>query len=331
MKSIQLTAPSAIKTILFCCSLGILFSCSSGSKEDTSADTENVVEALAPEPYTAEYTVTGLQFDGPAELTPGWTTFRLKNMSAMAHFAIIERLPDGITVEDQQRDVAPVFQNFMDNFNGKELSAPESGMELPEWYGNVIFLGGPGLTSPNTISETTVYLQPGNYLMECYVKTDGIFHSYNPDPEQMGMVLGITVSGDERETIEPEAGMELLISSENGFQMNGIPQLGDNTIKVVFTDQAAYANFVGHDVHLVKLEEDEDLEMVNVWMDWTKPEGLQTPAPATFIGGVNDMPPGGVSYMNVTLEPGTYAFVAEVPDPASKNLLVTFSLSEALN
>ncbi len=306
--------------------LTLAVACSSKNESETASTSEDVVEELEPELPVYEYAVVGLEFDGPTSIPSGWTTIRLKNMSAMVHFALIERLPEGITVEDQQDSVAPVFQNFMDNFNGKELSEPEIGMELPAWFGNIVFLGGPGLTSPNTTSEATLYLQPGNYMMECYVKTDGIFHSYNPDPDRNGMVLGLTVTDETSSRPEPTATSELVISSENGFELRGTPSLGENTIKVTFTDQNAYANFVGHDVHLVKLTEGASLDSVNAWMDWTKPHGLETPAPATFLGGVNEMPPGQTSYMNVTLEPGDYAFVAEVPDPASKNLLVTFTL-----
>ena len=321
MKSLS---TSLFTTLLFIVS--ILFSCSKSS--DSNVETpDNVVEALEPEPLIAEYSVVGMKFDGPTELMAGWNTFRIKNLSAMVHFAVIEKLPENIHMTEQQQLVAPVFQNFMDNFNGKPLSAPDAGMNLPEWFSSVVFLGGPGLTAPNTISETTVYLQPGNYILECYVKTDGIFHSYNPDPDQSGMVLEFKVTEDPSLIEEPQATSELFISSQEGFKLNGIPSTGDNIFKVTFNDQAVYENFVGHDVHLVKLNDDVNLDSLSVWMDWTKPHGLETPAPAEFIGGVNEMPQGQSAYMKATLEPGAYAFIAEIPNPAAHNMLLTFTIS----
>ncbi len=302
--------------------------CNSGEKNDEQE--EDIVEALVPEPTFVEYTVTGLQFDGPTTIPSGWVTIRLNNMSAMTHFAIVERLPDSISVEDQQRLVAPVFQNFMDNYNGRELSAPDAGMELPEWFGGIEFLGGPGLVGPGNVAETTVYIEPGNYMLECYVKTDGIFHSYNPDPTQNGMVLGLTVTGENNGNDEPTPTMELSISSENGMSFTGDPVEGINVVKVTFADQGVYENFVGHDVHLVKIEEDSDQAEVAAWMNWTTPEGLQTPAPATFLGGVNEMPAGGVGYMHITLKPGTYAWVAEVPDPGAKGMLKVFTVGGSM-
>lgn len=40
------------------------------------------------------------------------------------------------------------------------------------------------------------------------------------------------------------------------------------------------------------------------------------------------MPAGNTAYITVNLEPGNYAWVAEVPNPKEKNMLKTFSVSE---
>ena len=321
-----LTYGKRIPLLLIC----LVFICGCTSNKTENNPDENIVEALAPEPTYIEYTVTGMKFEGPTTIPSGWTTIRLNNLSAMTHFALVERIPDSITVADQQRLVAPVFQNFMDNFNGKPLSEPDAGMELPEWFGGIEYLGGPGLVAPQYAGETTVFLAPGNYMIECYVKTDGIFHSYNPDPDQTGMVLGLTVSAEKNGLAEPTPTMELSVSSSEGITVNGSATEGLNIVKVTFTDQAVYENFVGHDVHLVKLDGDADQAAVAAWMNWTTPEGLQTPAPATFVGGINDMAAGGVGYIHVNLEPGTYAWVAEIPDPASRGMFQIFTIGDAM-
>ena len=53
---------------------------------------------------------------------------------------------------------------------------------------------------------------------------------------------------------------------------------------VTFEDQAVYGNFVGHNVHLVRLEDDTDLE------------------------------------------PGRYAWIAEVPEANAKGMLQIFEV-----
>ncbi|QCK15449.1 hypothetical protein [Mangrovivirga cuniculi] len=62
-------------------------------------------------------------------------------------------------------------------------------------------------------------------------------------------------------------------------------------------------------------------------MNWVLPEGLTSHSPegTTFIGGAMEMMPG-VSYYYVNLKPGTYAWIAEVPDPASKGMLKVFTV-----
>lgn len=66
------------------------------------------------------------------------------------------------------------------------------------------------------------------------------------------------------------------------------------------------------------------------WMNWTDPKGLITPAPegVTFLGGVNDMPAGRKGYFEAELTPGRYAFISEVPNSMSKNMLREFIVPE---
>jgi hypothetical protein len=291
--------------------------------------------AGAPEPETNQttqpgivhVTANGMTFEAPDEVPSGWLTFEFENRSPMSHFVVIERLPEGVTVADHQRVVAPVFQEGM---NLLAAGQPDSAMaafgKLPSWFSEVVFRGGPGLTAPGTTSQSTVNLDPGTYLLECYVKTAGIFHSYNPDTSAYGMVHQFTVTDEPSERREPDATIHVNVSSEHGFNITGDPVKGRNTIAVHFTDQTTHENFVGHDVNLVKLEDDTDLDALATWMDWRQPGGLQTPAPARFVGGLQEMPAGSTGYFTVELEPGRYAWIAEVAEPQNKGMLLTFTV-----
>lgn len=279
------------------------------------SDTQGVVDVIA----------RGLTLMAPDEIPSGWTTFRFSNESPMIHFVLVERVPDGQGIESQQAQVAPVFQDGLDLLGAGEVDAAlERFGDLPAWFGEIVFLGGPGLTSPGRTSQATVYLEPGTYLLECYVKTGGIFHSYNPDPSSYGMVHEFTVTDETSEAVEPSATIQIEISTAGGIVVEGELVPGEHTVAVHFVDQTVHENFVGHDIHLVRVAGDLDLGELERWMDWTQAMGLQSPAPAEFLGGTNEMPAGTTSYFTVVLEPGNYAWVSEVPGSAEKGMLKPF-------
>jgi hypothetical protein len=274
-----------------------------------------------------DVTARGLEFEAPDEILSGWTTFRFNNESGMIHFALLQRLPEGIALKDQQEQVVPVFQKGMDLLNaGESDAAMEKFGELPEWSSQVVYMSGPGLTSAGQTAETSVYLEPGTYLLECYVKTNGVFHSYNPSPSAYGMVHELTVTEESSSAPEPRATLTITLSSERGIEVEGDPTPGEHTVAVHFEDQQIHENFVGHDVHLVRLENDTDIEELAIWMDWTQPTGLETPAPAEFLGGTQEMPAGSQAFFTVRLEPGRYAWIAEVTNPAEKGMLKIFTV-----
>lgn len=287
----------------------------------------NRTETVSQQPNMVEITAVGLTFEAPDSIPSGWTTFRLNNSSEMIHFALIQKVPEGIGLNDHQQEVAPVFQNIMNDINGMEPADAEAGFNPPDWYSDVQIISGPGLVSAGRTAETTFYVEPGTYLIECYVKTNGIFHSYNPSPGVNGMVVEMTVTADSTSAQAPESTAQISISSENGIQAEESLPAGSHTVEVQFDDQNVYEHFVGHDVHLIKIDEDTDLDAVAEWMNWTLPTELQSPAPAEFIGGTNEMPEGSTAYIHVNLEPGEYAWIAEVPNPADKNMLKTFTVS----
>lgn len=267
----------------------------------------------------------------------GWTTFRFRNRSHAPHFMVVEKMPvhegDQKTVDDSRAEVVPVFQNIMDSFRGEAPSFPDAGSELPPWYGDVVFVGGPGLTSAGETSATRVRLEPGTYVVECYVKTeDGTFHSTN------GMIEGLTVTeGGNRAGRRPAPSARVTISSEDGIRTFGqIRRPGVHTVEVEFEDQTVYGHALGHDVHLVRLGPGADLRELDDWMSWAGPGGFGSPSPGglaspepagvTFLGGVQDMPGGSEAYVRTFLRPGDYAWIAEVPEPAAKGMLVEFSV-----
>lgn len=278
-------------------------------------------EAVGANPNVVDVVATRHELQAPTEISPGWTTFRLHNESAETHFALIDHLPEDRTFEDVQGEVVPVFQEAMDLINADD---PDSGFaafeQLPAWSEDMVFMGGPGFVGPGRTAETTVYLEPGTYALECYVKTDGTFHTTH------GMITGFTVTGEPSGAREPRAQLDLTISAEEGITLDGSLRPGKQTIAVHFEDQIVHGNGAGHDVHLARIDGGTDLEDLATWMNWVV--GLQDPAPADFLGGAHDMPAGSTAYITVSLLPGRYAFIAEVDSPDEKDMLQTFTIPQ---
>ncbi len=279
------------------------------------------------ETNVVEIVARGLKFEAPATAPAGWTTFRFRNESPMVHFALVQKLPEGIELADQQEQVAPVFQEGMNLLNaGNSDEAMQAFGRLPAWFHEVEMFGGPGLVSGGGVAETTVYLEPGTYLIECYVKTGGVFHSFNPAPGMLGMVAQLEVSDEITPAMPPIPTLEVRLSSEAGIELRGVPTAGKHVVKVHFADQKAHENFVGHDLHLARLSAQTDLDRLQTWMDWSEKTGLETPAPVQFLGGTNELPAGGDAYVQVVFQPGEYLWIAEVPGAAAKNMALEFTV-----
>ena len=93
----------------------------------------------------------GLTFDAPDSVPSGWTTIRFRNESPMIHFAVVERMPEGYGAAEQQEAVAPVFQDGMNLLADGDVDGAMARFgDLPAWFGEIVFMGGPGLTSHET-------------------------------------------------------------------------------------------------------------------------------------------------------------------------------------
>lgn len=320
------------------------------------------------------------------EIPPGWVTFEFENLTDHTHFGYMVKVsepaiegifdspglvefepnPDirGQWGEKWRHAVNEPFQDAWDPYHGGDWPVgdafnpePETFMgelvfNVPDWFlipGYAESVGGPGFTGGEQTSWTTQYLDPGVYILECYVLDDeGRFHS------PFGMVEHVVVTNDRERGNEPSADMSVSINSTDGitFDESDI-QPGRYTVEVIFEDNIPYPNFLGHDVNLLR-KDDVDMEQLEYWMDYLDaedpldPESMymdrgaltsthHDPGPETFLGGVQDVfagdEPGFVedeypvsTYIDVTLEPGEYAWIAEVADPEGLGMFEEFSV-----
>lgn len=296
-----------------------LTACGPGGTDEPADAASEPAGVTSPSAHVVQVTARDYAFDSPDQIPSGWTTFRLANEGKEHHFLLLQRLPEGKTLEEYKEEIAQPFDSVWHELErglGKADAGALLGQLLPEWWGSVRQMGGPGFVAPGGIAETTVKLEPGTYIMECYVKTaDGKFHS------MLGMTRELTVTAEASGASPPEADLEIELSN---FEMafDGDAMAGPQTVAVHFQEHPEYA--LGNDVHVVRLANDTGLDEVISWMDWMNVDGLREPAPAAFLGGAHEMPVGHTTYFTVNLTPGRYAWIAE--SAADKGMVKEFTI-----
>ncbi|CAL67942.1 secreted protein [Christiangramia forsetii KT0803] len=265
-----------------------------------------------------------MEFNTKERWKSGWKTIKYKNNSNETHFILFDKYPEGKNLEDTKKEIVPPFQEGMDFINAGEFEkVGEAFGKLPEWFQEVEYKGGVGLISAKSTAQSTIYLDPGTYIIECYVKmANGVFHSTE------GMNKQIEVTKADSSKLDIKADYVINIDVNNGIVFNEMVSAGEKTFKVKFGEQKVHENYVMSDVHLVWIDEGADISKLNSWMNWADPKGLQTPSPEgfKFLGGMQEMNQGGTGYFTVNIRSGNYALIAEVPDPQSKGLLKTFTV-----
>lgn len=280
------------------------------------------------------------------EISSGWNTFQFKNASDSDHFLLLYKVPQQAIdaassageplLNHWYKNVTVPFQEEFNPYITGNISYEEFVNNLvanisagAPWFldPGAIPMGGPGITSAGNTSETILKLSSGLYIVECYVKDENQeFHSYN------GMLDLITVTEEKSNAKEPKSTARISVTQE-GIDLDKPIRPGKHNIAIHYGDQPqlGYEHMLGHNAQLVKLDENHDDALLNelaAWMDWTKENGLINRAPegAEFLGGNMEMPGGSTAYLTVTLKPGTYAWIAEVPDPIGKNMLQVFNI-----
>lgn len=259
-------------------------------------------------PPVVDIVVSDFAFEAPGELPAGWTTFRMENVGAQEHFGLLQKLPAGKRIADYGAEVGAVFGSVWERYEAGELDRDGAGSalgeELPQWFFNdIVPSGGPALTEPGEVAQATVRLDPGVYVLECYVKTpEGVWHT------MLGMVHEIVVTETPNGASAPQADVEVVIGNYR-VTTGGELSAGTHTIAVHVLDQPD--GMMKHDINLFRLDDETTLDEIITWMDWMDLAGFRAPAPGHSIGGMEHLAAGRTGFITVTLEPGRYAWVSE--------------------
>jgi uncharacterized cupredoxin-like copper-binding protein len=252
-----------------------LASCRS-DKPPAAAGAPDSAPVASAAPSAVTVIASDYRFDAPAELPAGLTTFRLVNRGPAIHHVQLVKLNEGKTADD-----------FM--------AALKAGGPPPKW---VTMEGGPNPSELGDTSTTTVALEPGNYVMLCFVPDpDGIPHVAK------GMVRPLTVTPRTGpDGAEPDADVVMKLVDYD-FELSKPLAAGRHTIRI---DNAGPQE---HEVVFVKLESGKEP------MDFAKwGEKMVGKPPGTLHGGVSGIMPGGKAFVEVDLAPGEYGLLCFVPD-----------------
>lgn len=228
-------------------------------------------------------------FGMPGSIQSGWTLFEMPNRGTELHVAVFERLPEGIT-----------WQDWLD---AKEIDP------RPEWTKEIVTVGGVGAVSEGNTARTILNLPPGVYVVGCGARTsEG--HSHHT----LGMQTPLIVSDSGLQQEPPLRDYTLTITNSQ-FDFPTQISAGVSIIGVDFVEQTQ----PDHDAHLVRLNSETQLREVVEYLGHVK-----APAPATFLGGIEQLSSGHSGFVEVDLKPGKYAWVCHFH--ASKGMVFEFEV-----
>ena len=263
----------------------VVAACSGSTSSAEPSAAASAATSDAPAGAVQDLAITGTEyaFAGPASIPAGLTKVTLTNSGAEEHQAQVAKLADGKTIEDLTAALAT------------DEAAGIAMLELA---------GGPTGVQPGTSGSTTANLAPGAYVFLCFVPAaDGVPHLAK------GMIAPLEVTEPAVEAEVPAGDSAMTLQD---FAFVGLDTLsaGPHTVTVTNTGPQP------HEATIVKLADGVAATDLLAMFSSTEapPAG---PPPFTTAGGVAGVSAGSTITMDVDLEPGNYAFLCFVPDPAS--------------
>lgn len=247
-------------------------------KEADSAAAPAASAAAAPN--VVNIIATDYKFDAPDSIPAGLTTFRMTDSGKELHHATLIKLDSGKTAADFEA--------------GMKTMKP--GTPPPGW---VIPAGGPNAVAPGNTSELTVAVEPGNYVLVCFIPdAKGVPHV------MLGMMKGLTVTPNPTANMtEPAADIEVTLKDYQ-FDFSTPLTAGKHTLKITTAPGQP------HEFTFFQLMPGKTVADLTRYVE----TGMAGPPPAVPIGGVAGVAAGRSSYYTVDLKPGDYAIVCFLED-----------------
>ena len=233
-------------------------------------------------PSVVTITATDYAFGMPDTIPAGLTTFRLVNHGKELHHASLVRLGEGKSAADFQAGLA---------------AAMTSHAPPPSW---VTFAGGPNTVTPGDSGTATQTLEPGSYLVVCWIPTaDGTPHIMK------GMLHPVVVSAAATPAAAaPPADLSIKLTDYD-FELSQPLTAGKHVVRVQNTGAQA------HEVVIAALAPGKTLRDFIAW----EQGGEKGPLPTgRWLGGVSTLDAGGHAQFTTTFAPGSYLLLCFWPD-----------------
>lgn len=250
---------------------------SDGAGSAAAAGSESASATAPASPNVVTVIAKEYSFEAPAQIPAGLTTIRLVDEGKELHHVQLVKLEDGKTFEDFAQAV-------------KHPGPP------PTW---AVEDGGPNPPRPGGgIAEVTQVLEPGNYVLACFVPSaDGMPHIAK------GMMRPITVTpASAASATEPVADIVMTLN-DYGFELSKPLTPGKHVIRIENAGQQA------HELVLARMAPGKKAADLARWV-----EKMAGPPPAEPLGGIAGIHPGGHGYITVDLTPGNYGFLCFILD-----------------
>ena len=219
------------------------------------------------------------KFDAPATISAGTITFQLENLGTEVHHLWLVQLLNGKTVAD--------FQKAMDSWtNGP----------MPAW---AVDVGGPNEATTGITADATLTLDPGTYVMVCYVPSpDGRPHVMK------GMFKSLTVTSNGATAAkEPVADITMKMT-DYAFDLSKPITAGKHVIRI---ENVATQS---HEVIFGRLLPNKTMQQALTWLNG----GQKGPAPVVGLGGASGLAKGRHQFITVSFAPGRYVLLCFIPD-----------------
>jgi len=259
-------------------------------------------------PPAVEVSALDFTFLAPDSLPGGWVTLKMKNEGRQEHFLSLYRLPPGKDFAAFSAELLGPFSELWNTYARGEIGREEAWArlftDLPDWwFEETVHTGGPALTEAGETTTVTVYLEPGHYVMECYVKTpEGKWHT------ELGMMRELSVTDPTVAARPPEPDVTLVLRNYT-VEVQGTFRPGPQIVAVTAADTPE--GFARHDINLFRLGEDDDVRAIAGWMDWMDFGQFRAPAPGYSLGGMEAQAAGRTGYVTLDLKPGRYVWISE--------------------
>ncbi|UCF41392.1 MAG: hypothetical protein JSW43_03410 [Gemmatimonadota bacterium] len=230
-----------------------------------------------PAPNVVTVVATDFGYEAPEQIPAGVTTVRMVNAGAEPHHTIIARLDADRTVDD-----------LLQEYGAENL--------FPEF---VAYMGGPGEAMPGDTSSVTVALEPGHYVLLCYVfSPDGAPHFTK------GMLRRLEVVESEPQLADEPTPDVTVVLADYAFGFSGPVPSGDVTFRVENAGPQV------HDLVIVQTEPGKSVQEFLAWME----AGGEGPPPGHVVSSITGMNAGHHVSFTAHLEPGEYTVLCWVPD-----------------